>query len=138
MVSVIRLVDMSMTLTAPPADPIRGQDVGGAVGEGEVADRRADPHLPIDAGGLGVDDDELTAAGIGGRDVQALAGRVDDDGVDTDAGAGRDVDGADALGGGVDDGDVDVVVAGSACVDALAVRADGQRRDAEGQRVGRE
>ena len=59
-------------------------------------------------------------------------------GVDADARAGGDVDGADALGGGVDDGDVDVVVAGAACVDALAVRADGQRGDAEGQRIGRE
>src|SRR6185369_8557095 len=114
-----------------PADPIRRQDVGGAVGEGEVADRRADPHLAIYAGRLGVDDDELTAAGIGGGDVQARAGRVDDDGVDTDAGAGRDVDGADALGRGVDDRDVDVVMAGPACVDALPVRADGQRRDTE-------
>ncbi len=39
------------------------------------------------------------------------------------------------LGGGVDDGDVDAVVAGTTGEHPLAVRADGQRRDAEGQRV---
>ena len=38
-VSVIRSVDMSMTLTAPPRDPIGREDVSGAVGESEVADR---------------------------------------------------------------------------------------------------
>ena len=104
----------------------------------EVADRRADPQLPIDACGFRVDDDELAAAGVGGRDVQPLTGGVDRDGIDTDAGAGGDVDGADTLGGGVDDGDVDVVATVPACVDALAVRADGQGGDAERQRVRRD
>src|SRR5207244_7313475 len=91
---------------------IRREDVRGVVSEGDVADRRADPHLAVDAGGFGVDDDELTAADIRGGDIQPLAGGVDGDGVDGDAGTRRDVDGADALSGGGADRDVDGVVTG--------------------------
>src|SRR6185295_1654019 len=101
------------------ADAVRCKDVHRSVGEGQIADRRPDPHCAVHRSRFGVDDDEAAAAVVGGRDVETLTVGVGHHGVDTDSRAGGDVDGSDALGGGVDDGNVDLVVAGPAGVDTL-------------------
>src|SRR3979490_2747356 len=111
MVSVIRLVDMSMTLTAPPR--ARSDLRTYAVPSAKARSRIGEPTHTLRSTRAGSASTTTSwppraAGGIGGGAVQPLAGGVDRDGVDADACAGGEVDGADTLGGGVDDGDVDV------------------------------